>query len=156
MPLRDVRPADLDEFFLHQQDEAASQMSGFAPRSPSDRGVFDHHWSTLLHDDRVQVRAIEHGGRAVGALICAEDEGGAELSFWTAREVWGQGLTTAALQEFLGSYPTRPVRAHVPEDNAGTMKVLSRLGFQEVGREQVFSNARAAVITELVMELREG
>ena len=114
------------------------------------------HGYALLHDDRVQVRAIEHGGRAVGALICAEDEGGAELSFWTAREVWGQGLTTAALQEFLGSYPTRPVRAHVPEDNAGTMKVLSRLGFQEVGREQVFSNARAAVITELVMELREG
>ncbi|MDX2340805.1 GNAT family N-acetyltransferase [Micrococcus sp. NPDC078436] len=153
MPLRDVRPEDLDEFFVHQQDEDANQMSGIAPRSPADRGVFDHHWGTLLRDPRVQVHTIEHEGRAVGALICSEQDDAAELSFWTAQEFWGLGLTTSAVDEFLRGYPHRPVRAHVAEDNAGTVRVLSRRGFEVVGEEKVFSNARAAVITELVMEL---
>ena len=35
----------------------------------------------------------------------------------------------------------------------GSVKVLSRRGFETVGEEKVFSNARAEVITELVMEL---
>jgi len=153
VPLRDVRPEDLDEFFLHQQDEAASQMSGFAPRNPSDRGVFDYHWAHLLSDRRSRVQTIEHEGRAAGALICTDHDGVAELSFWTAQEFWGLGLTTSAVTEFLADFPGRPVRAHVPEDNAGTVKVLSRLGFTVVGEEKVFSNARAAVVTELVMEL---
>lgn len=63
--LRDVRPEDLDEFFLHQQDEQANLMSAFAPRNPRDRGVFDYHWAHLLGDEDTVVRTIEHEGRAV-------------------------------------------------------------------------------------------
>lgn len=153
MPLREVRPEDLDEFFLHQQDEAANQMSGFAPRNPEDRGVFDYHWASLLADPRTQAHTITHEGKAAGALICTEHDGVAELSFWTAQEYWGLGLTTSAVDEFLRAHPQRPVRARVPEDNGGTVKVLSRRGFEVVGEEKVFSNARAAVVTELIMEL---
>ena len=47
----------------------------------------------------------------------------------------------------------RPIRAHVPEDNAGSVKVLTRRGFEKVGEEKVFSNARAAVVVEHVLEL---
>ncbi len=156
MLLRDVRPEDLDEFFLHQQDEQASLMSAFAPRNPRDRGVFDYHWSSLLADETAVVRTIEHEGRAVGAIVCTEHDGVGELSFWTAQDYWGLGLTTAAVDAFLREHTRRPLRAHVPEDNAGSVKVLSRRGFETVGQERVFSNARAEVITELVMELPAG
>lgn len=151
--LRDVRPEDLDEFFLHQQDEQANLMSAFAPRNPRDRGVFDYHWAHLLGDEDTVVRTIEHEGRAVGALVCIQQDGVGELSFWTAQDYWGLGLTTAAVDRFLEEHTARPLRAHVPEDNVGSVKVLSRRGFETVGEEKVFSNARAEVITELVMEL---
>ncbi|MDO4240688.1 GNAT family N-acetyltransferase [Micrococcus sp.] len=153
MPLRDVRSADLDEFFLHQQDERANVMSAFAPRNPADRGVFDYHWAQLLADPDTTVQTIEHEGRPAGALVCSRVDGVDELSFWTAREFWGRGLTTAAVDEFLASHTRRPVRAHVPEDNAGSVKVLTRRGFEKVGEEKVFSNARAAVVVEHVLEL---
>ena len=155
MTLRDVRPEDLDEFFVHQQDELANIMSAFAPRNPRDRGVFDYHWAHLLSADDVCVHTIDTGGHAAGALVCGRDEDGvAELSFWTAQEFWGQGLTTAAVDEFLESFTERPIRAHVPSDNLGSQKVLSRRGFHVVGENKVFSNARAEIVTELVMELR--
>lgn len=156
MLLREIRAQDLDQFFLHQQDEQANLMSAFAPRNPRDRGVFDYHWDQLLADRSAQVRTIEHEGRAVGAIVCVERDGVGELSFWTAQDYWGLGLTTAAVDRFLEEHTRRPLRAHVPEDNVGSVKVLSRRGFEEVGQERVFSNARAEVITELVMELPAG
>lgn len=154
MSLRDVRPEDLDEFFAHQQDDEANVMSAFAPRNPRDRGVFDYHWTHLLHDADTRVRTIQDAsGRAAGALVCSREDGVPELSFWTAREYWGQGLTTAAVDEFLAEFTERPVRAHVPADNVGSLKVLTRRGFVRVGQEQVFSNARAEIVTEEVLEL---
>ncbi len=155
MTLREVRPEDLDAFFDHQQDERANIMSAFAPRNPADRGVFDYHWNQLLSDENTTVRTIDADGEAAGALICDEHDGVADLSFWTAQEYWGRGLTTAAVDEFLAEYTRRPVRAHVPSDNAGSIKVLTRRGFVVVGEEKVFSNARAEVVTEQIMELRD-
>lgn len=155
MSLRDVRPEDLDEFFTHQQDEQANVMSVFAPRSPSDRGVFDFHWAALLADPDAQVRTIaDEDDRAAGALVCTSEDGAHELSFWVAREHWGRGLTTAAVEEFLAEFPERPVVAHVATDNVGSQKVLARHGFEVTGERRVFSNARAEVVTELVMEHR--
>lgn len=154
MSLRDVRPEDLDEFFAHQQDDEANVMSAFAPRNPKDRGVFDYHWAHLLNDEKTQVKTIQdEQGRAAGALVCSREGGVPELSFWTAREYWGQGLTTAAVDEFLAEFTERPVRAHVPADNVGSQKVLKRRGFEVVGEEKVFSNARAEVVTEEILEL---
>lgn len=154
MSLRDVRPEDLDEFFAHQQDDEANVMSAFAPRNPKDWGVFDYHWAQLLGDERTLVKTIQdEQGRAAGALVCSREGGVPELSFWTAREYWGQGLTTAAVDEFLAEFSERPVRAHVPTDNVGSQKVLKRRGFEVVGEEKVFSNARAEVVTEEILEL---
>ena len=76
-----------------------------------------------------------------------------ELSFWTAREFWGQGITTSAVDAFLASFAERPVRAHVPADNVGSQKILTRRGFAVVGEDKTFSNARSEVVTELIMQL---
>ncbi|MDO5633650.1 MAG: GNAT family N-acetyltransferase [Micrococcus sp.] len=155
MLLRDVQSDDLDAFFAHQQDAAATTMSAFAPRNPRDRGVFDYHWARLLNDADTVVRTIEFEGAPVGAVMSVRENGIPELSFWTAQEVWGKGLTTAAVDEFLAEFTERPVRARVPSDNVGSQKVLSRRGFAVIGEDQVFSNARAAVVTELILELGE-
>ena len=123
--LRDVRPEDLDEFFLHQQDEQANLMSAFAPRNPRDRGVFDYHWAHLLGDEDTVVRTIEHEGRAVGALVCTQQDGVGELSFWTAQDYWGLGLTTAAMVQsaFTAPHVTEFLQVDVTE----TMELLAEL-----------------------------
>ena len=153
MQLREVRPEDLDRFFEHQQDPEANLMAAYAARNPSDRGVFDYHWSNLLRDPDTLVRTIDQDGEVAGAIICQVTDGVTELSFWTARPFWGQGITTAAVDEFLATYPQRPITARVPADNIGSQKVLTRRGFAVTGEEQSFSNARAEVVTELLMQL---
>ncbi|AXR73832.1 MULTISPECIES: GNAT family N-acetyltransferase [Auritidibacter] len=155
MILREVRTEDLDEFFVHQQDTLANLMAAFAPRNPQDRGVFDFHWNSLLHDENTIVRTIEENGQVAGALICLNIDEIPELSFWTAREFWDQGITTAAVDQFLEDFQQRPIRAMVPADNAGSQKVLTRRGFEKIGEEQSFSNARAEIITEDVLELNQ-
>lgn len=153
MQLREVRSADLDRFFEHQQDPEANLMAAFAPRSPQDRGVFDYHWSRLLNDEDTQVWTIEEDGRVAGALIVSGLDAMPELSFWTAREFWGQGITTSAVDAFLAAFTDRPIRAHVPADNVGSQKILTRRGFAVVGEDKTFSNARSEVVTELIMQL---
>jgi RimJ/RimL family protein N-acetyltransferase len=151
--LREVRSEDLDRFFEHQQDPEANLMAAFAPRNPQDRGVFDYHWSRLLDEPDTQVRTIEEDGRVAGALIVSGIGSIPELSFWTAREFWGQGITTSAVDAFLAAFTERPIRAHVPADNVGSQKILTRRGFAVVGEDKTFSNARSEVVTELIMQL---
>ena len=129
-------------------------MAAYAARNPSDRGVFDYHWYTILRDPDTMVRTIDQDGEVAGAIICHLADGVPELSFWTARPFWGQGITTAAVDAFLAEYPHRPITARVPADNIGSQKVLTRRGFAVTGEEKSFSNALAEVVTELLMELR--
>lgn len=153
MQLREVRSEDLDRFFEHQQDPEANLMAAFAARNPSDRGVFDFHWSRLLHDAESIVRTIDQDGEVAGAVLLQPVDGVPELSFWTARPFWGQGITTQAVEAFLKEFPQRPIAARVPADNIGSQKVLTRRGFTVTGEERSFSNARAEVVTELLMQL---
>ena len=152
--LRDVEAADLDEFFRFQQDADAAHMAGFAPTNPKDRTIFDHHWGELLNDARSLVRTIDVDGQAAGSIAVFRDEDVHEVRFWTDKQFWDKGVTTTAFDLFLQEFTARPLRARVVTDNLGSLRILESRGFAEVGEEQVFSNARAAVITEKIFELR--
>lgn len=153
MRLREVRSEDLDHFFEQQQDPEANVMAAFAPRNPQDRGVFDYHWSLLLEDPATEVKTIEQDGEVAGAIVVSGIGSAPELSFWTARQYWGQGNTTSAVDALLASFTERPLRAHVPADNIGSQKILTRRGFSVVGEDKSFSNARSEVVIELIMQL---
>ena len=153
MQLRPIQPEDLDQFFEHQQDPEANLMAAFTARNPADRGVFDHHWNLILNDPSVIVRTIEHEGEVAGSILLFKNEEVPEISFWTARRFWGKGITTSAVDAFLAEYTARPLRARVPQDNIGSIKVLERRGFKVIDESADFSNARAAVVKEFIMEL---
>jgi RimJ/RimL family protein N-acetyltransferase len=151
--LRPLQPEDLDQFFEHQQDPEANLMAAFTARNPADRGVFDHHWGSIINDPKVIVRTIEHDGEVAGSILVFENDTIPEISFWTARRHWGQGITTSAVDAFLAEYTARPLRARVPQDNIGSIKILERLGFKVIEESADFSHARAAVVKEYIMEL---
>jgi len=142
----------LDAFFAHQQEPEANLMAAYQARNPADRAVFDHHWNSILNDPSVLVRTIEDDGDVVGSILVFDGET-PEINFWTSTKYWGKGITTSAVDAFLAEYTKRPLTAHVVQDNLGSIKVLERRGFKTVGTEQIFSNARAEVVTENVMQL---
>lgn len=127
-------------------------MAAYQARNPADRAVFDHHWNSILNDPAVLVRTIEHEGDVVGSILVFDGET-PEINFWTSTKYWGKGITTSAVDAFLAEYTKRPLTAHVVQDNLGSIKVLERRGFKTIGTEQIFSNARAEVVTENVMQL---
>ncbi|GAA3289033.1 GNAT family N-acetyltransferase [Arthrobacter citreus] len=151
--LRAVVPADLDEFFSHQLDPSANHMAGFAAKNPSDRGVFDHHWQNILNDPTITVRTIVADGDVVGSIMAYREGGVPEISYWVDTARWGQGITTAAVGQFLEEFSERPIRARAVADNASSIAILEKYGFTVVGETQGFANARGAVVRELELEL---
>lgn len=151
--LRDVADGDLDQFFALQQDTDAAHMAGFAPTNPKDRGIFDHHWGEILNDSSSLVRTIDVDGTPAGSIAVFRDGNTHEVMFWTDKQFWGKGITTTAMDQFLREFTPRPLRARVVTDNVGSLKILQSRGFHETGEEQVFSNARAEVVTEKVLQL---
>ena len=151
--LRAVVPADLEEFFSYQLDPSANHMAAFTAKNPSDRGVFDHHWQSILNDESVTVRTIVSDGEVVGSILAYSDGEVPEISYWIDKARWGQGITTAAVGLFLEEFTERPVRARAVADNVSSIRILEKYGFKVIGETQGFANARGAVVKELELEL---
>lgn len=154
--LRATRDGDLDALFLIERDPVAVRTAAFTPPDPSDRAAFDAHWRRLLGDPGVDARTVRADGEVVGSVARWFDEGTAEITYWIDRAHWGQGIATRAMRLFLDALDSRderPVRARVAADNAGSIAVLEKLGFEHVGTVTGFANAREADIEERVYRL---
>ncbi len=128
-------------------------MAAFAAKNPSDRGVFDNHWYGILNDPRITVRTILSNAEVVGSILAYDQDGIPEISYWIDKSRWGQGITTAAVGQFLQEVSERPIRARAVVDNTTSIRILERWGFTRVGESQEFANARGAVVKELILEL---
>jgi RimJ/RimL family protein N-acetyltransferase len=151
--LRATRAGDLDALFLIEQDDVAVHMAAFTPPDPTDRAMFDAHWHRLLSDAGVDARTIRADGDIVGSVARWVDEGTPEITYWVDRAHWGEGIATRAMRLFLETHAERPIRARVAADNTGSIAVLEKLGFTQVGTEVSFANARGTDIEERIYTL---
>ena len=151
--LRDVTEADLPIFFAHQQDEQAVQMAAFTAEDPSDRAAFDVHWVRIMGEPSILIRTILAGGEVVGHIAKFERDGDTEITYWLDRARWGRGLATEALSQFLKDVTTRPLYARAASDNDASIRVLEKCGFEVVGHERGYANARGREIDEVVLRL---
>ena len=141
--LRDVVESDLDAFFEHQREPAANEMAIFPAR---DRETFDAHWRKILADDSTTQKTIVHEGRVAGNVLCWSQDGQRLVGYWVGSEFWGKGLATRALREFVEEEPARPLHAWVATSNVGSIRVLEKCGFVQVG-------SRTTDVEELLFEL---
>jgi len=148
-----VTPGDLDVLFEFGRDAESVLMAAFTSKDPSDRAAFDAHWTKLLADPTLRVRTIVADGVVVGSVVSFVLDGQLEVAFWIGRAHWGRGLATQALAAFLVEEATRPLFARAAKDNAGSIRVLTKCGFQLVGEGRWFSNARGAEIDEVLLRL---
>jgi len=128
--LRDVREDDLPTLFEHQMDPEANRMANFDAR---DRDAFMTHWAKILADETLLARTVVHGDAIAGNVVSWTHDGERDVGYWIGREHWGKGVATAALGAFLAELQERPLFAHVAEHNVGSIRVLEKCGFSNVG-----------------------
>lgn len=151
--LRDVESGDIAEFFAHQLDPVANRMAAFVSPDRSDRGAFDDRWRRILADDTITKQTIVVGNRVAGHVLAFDHFGRLEVSYWIDPVMWGRGVASAALQEFLSMYRVRPVFARAVKDNVASLRVLEKCGFVVVGEDEGSSPVRGHVVGEYVLEL---
>ncbi len=129
--LRDVEPADLEEFFAQEHDPEAMKRSKFTPR---EREPFMTHWTTkVLGDPTNFVQAITVDGDLAGNAVAWWDEGRRFIGYWLGRQYWGRGIGTRALALFLEREKARPLYADPFAGNTGSVRLLEKHGFRRTG-----------------------
>lgn len=103
---------------------------------------------------------LRGNNRIVGGIGLSGD-GEAELGYWIARDCWGQGYATEAGLAVLAladaSLRLPRIRARRMLDNAGSAKVLRKLGFQPTGKKlRSASLTGGTVETCLYLRERDG
>jgi RimJ/RimL family protein N-acetyltransferase len=151
--LRQVAPEDLPIFFEYQLDPQASRMAAFTAENPSDRQAFDRHWKRLLGDPAIIVRTVVFRGQVAGHMVSFRQGNRRLVGYWTGRDFWGLGITTAALRQFLDLLEERPLFALAAHDNAASIRILEKCGFVPVGQERGFASARQELVEEILFRL---
>ncbi len=111
------------------------------------------HWSRILADESVQLKAILFNGEVAGNIVCFEQLGEREVGYWLGKEYWGKGIATKALEGFLKEIKIRPLYAHVAKHNIGSRRVLEKCGFTIAGEDRFFSEIFGRNIDEYILTL---
>jgi RimJ/RimL family protein N-acetyltransferase len=99
----------------------------------------------------ITLRAIACDGVLVGSLASFVIGGQTEVTYWIKRASWGRGIASLALRLLIDLVPARPLYARAASDNAGSLRVLKKAGFQAVGTECSFAPARKTEIEETIL-----
>ncbi|MFD9697733.1 GNAT family N-acetyltransferase [Lentzea sp. NPDC059081] len=151
--LRPVEETDFDVLFEHMRDPESVRMAAFTAEDPDDRAAFDAHLRRNLAREDTTNRVIVGDGRVVGSIASFVIEGDTEVTYWVDRAVWGQGVAGRALALLLEEVTVRPIYGRAASDNAGSLKVLTRAGFEVVGTDTGHAAARGAEIEETILKL---
>lgn len=151
--LRPVHDSDLPVFFRQMNDPEALHMAAFTPEDPADREAFEAHWARIRASEHVVVRTVLGDGDVLGSAAVYGEPGEREVTYWIDRAYWGKGIATAALRALLAEVDERPLFARVAADNAASLRVLRRCGFEVSARAAGYAPARGAEIEELVLTL---
>ncbi|MDX8030555.1 GNAT family N-acetyltransferase [Lentzea sp. BCCO 10_0856] len=153
MTLRGLEDADLDTLFEFMRDPESVRMAAFTAKDPNDREAFDAHMRRIRANPETMNHVILGDGQVVGSIASFVMEGDTEITYWIDRAVWGQGVAGRAVALLLDLVSTRPLHARVATDNAASLRVLTRAGFEIVGTDVGYAEARKAEIEETILVL---
>jgi RimJ/RimL family protein N-acetyltransferase len=151
--LREIDDADLDAVFEMMRDADAVRMAAFTAADPDDREAFDAWIARNRALPGVLQFVVTEHGRFAGTAASFDIGADREVTYWIAPHAWGRGVATEALRLLVSQDPVRPLRARVAAHNAGSLAVLEKCGFREVGRDRGFANGVGREVEEIVYEL---
>lgn len=153
--LRPTKVSDLDILFKFQLDKESGYLAAFMPENLADKSAYIRKYTKLLNDPTVNNQTITLDNIIVGSIAKFVMEGDSEITYWIDRKYWGQGIATKALKDFLTIETIRPIFGRVAFDNFGSQKVLEKCGFNKVGADKGFANARQMEIEEFIYKLEK-
>ena len=127
--LRDLDDDDLDAIFEMMRDRESIRLAAFTVADPDDRAAFDERLHRMRTSPSIAVRAVEADGVFAGTVGAFTLDGEREVTYWIRRELWGNGIATAALRLLIAAEQERPLHARVAAANVGSLRVLERAGF---------------------------
>lgn len=151
--LRELEDGDLDAVFEQMRDPESAWMAAFTSKEPLTREVFDAHRARIAARTDVTERAILSDGVFAGTIASFVQEGDTELTYWIDRSLWGRGIASEALAQFLRIVTVRPLHGRAASDNLGSLRVMQKAGFRVVGTDTGYAGARNAEIEETVLRL---
>ena len=128
-------------------------MAAFTSANPGDRAAFDAHWTKIMSNPDIPIRTITVDGLVVGSVLSYVMFEERQVAFSIGKENWGMGYATQGLKLFLNEISAPPFFARAAKDNLGSIRVLEKNGFEHVGEEMFFADARGEEIAEIVMKL---
>ena len=146
---------DLNTLFQFQTDKVGGYLAAFMPKDPNDKAAYIEKYSKFLTNPTINMRTIKMNNEIVGSIFKFVMEGDNEITYWIDRKFWGQGIATKALKNFLTIESNRPIFGRVAFDNIGSKKVLEKCGFEKIGTDKSFANARQEEIEEYIYKLSE-
>lgn len=145
--LRPFTEADVDALWPIVSDPVVPrQMTWTAHADRKDTLAYIRETHAQLEDGSALTLAIEHEGVAVGSVSLdairwhqrALRVDRAELAYWLAPALWGQGFVTEAsralIQFGFDIVGLHKVTVGCLESNIGSRRVIEKVGFQLVGR----------------------
>jgi len=151
--LRNTKESDLETLFVFQLDKDANYLAAFTSKDPTNKMEYIEKWTQLLNDSTVHMQTIMMNTKIAGSVVKYEMEGKAEITYWIDKQFWAKGITTIALEIFLKTEHVRPIYGRVAFDNFGSQRVLEKCGFEKIGTEKGFANAREKEIEEFIYKL---
>ena len=144
---------ELDIFFQFQLDKEANFLAAFTSKDPYNKTAYIEKYSKHLSDPTINMQTIKANDVIAGSVAKFVIENDAEITYWIDKKFWGQGVATAALKILLKTEPVRPIYGRVAFDNYGSQKVLEKCGFEKIGTDNGFANARMQEIEEYIYRL---
>jgi len=151
--LRPTEISDLATLFQFQLDREGGYLAAFMPKDPTDKSAYIDKHTKLLDNPTVNNQTIILDNIIVGSIAKFIIEGDTEITYWIDRKFWGQGIATQSLKIFLAIETTRPIFGRVAFDNFGSQKVLEKCGFDKIGTDKGYANARQKEIEEFIYKL---
>jgi RimJ/RimL family protein N-acetyltransferase len=152
--LREVQDGDLAVYWEQITDPELQEVAAFTRAYHYDRGAFDAHWTRIRANPGILGRTILADGEVAGHVAAFGSPAEREVTYVLGRAHWGKGIATRALALLLALEPTRPLHADTAADNAGSIRVLEKCGFEVVGTARDFARARGHEIDVVKLVLR--
>jgi RimJ/RimL family protein N-acetyltransferase len=67
--------------------------------------------------------------------------------------MWGKGIATRALSEFVAGVEARPLHAHVAKHHVASIRVLEKCGFTLSGEDNGPDRAGGTIVEEFIYTL---
>ncbi|EFO32951.1 acetyltransferase [Roseibium sp. TrichSKD4] len=100
---------------------------------------------------------VDHKGQMIGSVSFKALHETPEIGYWLGRPHWGQGMMSeavaAAIDWLFQTTDHEMVLGTAMEENTNSLNVLTKCGFEAIGRSASMSLARGDYVPDIVMKL---